>query len=227
MDILKIAERKYNMRKKLCFIVIIFLFSIGFMGCKVNEDNKQKNNSIKYELTEEGIIKPEFAKEIIEKTANELIYAISIKDAEVTSKFVHPIKGVRFTPYTYVSTENDLVFNQEKIKEFLQDQTIYLWGHYDGTGDEISLTTNEYYKRFIYSDDFINAEKIGYNQVLSRGNMIENQYEVYENAIVVEYYFSGFNPEYEGLDWKSLRLVFQEYENNWKLVGVIHNQWTI
>ncbi|MGB4440375.1 MAG: hypothetical protein WBJ13_14380, partial [Sedimentibacter sp.] len=64
-------------------------------------------------------------------------------------------------------------------------------------------------------------------EVLSSGNMAENQYEVYENAIVVEYYFPGFNPDFGGADWKSLRLVFEEYEGAWKLVGIIHNQWTI
>ena len=57
--------------------------------------------------------------------------------------------------------------------------------------------------------------------------MLENQFEIYDNPIVVEYYFPGFNPEYEGMDWKSLRLVFEKYEDSWKLVGIIHNQWTI
>jgi hypothetical protein len=57
--------------------------------------------------------------------------------------------------------------------------------------------------------------------------MVENQFEVYEKAIIVEYYFSGIEPQYEGLDWQSLRLVFQENEGSWCLVGIIHNQWTI
>jgi hypothetical protein len=35
------------------------------------------------------------------------------------------------------------------------------------------------------------------------------------------------NPKNEGLGWQSLRLVFEEFEGNWKLVGIIHNQWTI
>lgn len=89
------------------------------------------------------------------------------------------------------------------------------------------MTPKEYYTKFIYSEDFVEAEQLGYNEILSFGNMLENQFEVYENAIVVEYYFSGFNPEYEGMDWKSLRLVFEEYEGTWLLVGIIHNQWTI
>ena len=68
-------------------------------------------------------------------------------------------------------------------------------------------------------------EQIGYNQVLSTGNMLENQFEVYDNPIIVEY-FPGLS-RLTGMDWQSLRLVFEEYENEWRLTGIIHNQWTI
>lgn len=167
------------------------------------------------------------AESIIKETASEVITALKEKNAEQLAAFVHPEKGVRFTPYTYVSLDNDLVFDQKRIENFFVDETKYLWGQYDGTGRDIHLTPQEYYAEFIYTHDFINAEQIGYNEVLSSGNMLENQFEVYENPIVVEYYFSGFNPDYAGLDWRSLRLVFEPYLASWKLVGIIYNQWTI
>lgn len=181
-------------------------------------DKSQLSVTLDFELTAEKIIK-EFA--------GKLITAIKDKDAETVSGFVHPEKGVRFTAYTSVSEESDTVFTAEKMKMFFDDRTTYLWGYYDGIGSEIRLTPTEYYDQFIYSEDFVNAEETGYNEVLSSGNAVENQFEVYDNPIVVEYYFPGFNPEYGSMDWKSLRLVFEQYESNWKLVGVIHNQWTI
>lgn len=229
--------------------MIFIMLVINITACKTETDNKgtpqnennnniagkengekgsdKSNSEIEYGLTEEGIIEPESAKMIIEETSDELINAISIRDFETVSEFVHPIKGVRFTPYTNVSLDNDIVFNQAEIENFFDDQDVYIWGIYDGIGDDISLTPSQYYDKFIYTNDFKNAEEIGYNEVLSMGNMIENQFEVYDNAIVVEYYFSGFNPDYAGMDWRSLRLVFQQYQNDWKLVGIIHNQWTI
>lgn len=227
------------MMKKIFILLMIVLFAAGSSGCinikinepdkEINEDKEEKteNNEAEYELNEEGIIKTEYAKELIEETAVELISAISKKDFEKVSAFVHPEKGVRLTPYTNVSVDNDVVLNQEEVKNFFNDKTTYLWGHYDGRGDEISLTPGEYYDEFIYSEDFKNAEVIGYNEVLSSGNMAENQFEVYENAIIVEYYFPGFNPDFGGADWKSLRLVFEEHDGVWKLTGIIHNQWTI
>lgn len=182
-------------------------------------DNNQAN--------EQGIISPELARELIEENTEELIQAIKNRDGEKIAEFVHPVKGVRFTPYTYVSLERDLVFSREAMKNFFADTDLYLWGYYDGIGSEIQLTPAEYYEEFIYSADFINAPEVGYNEVLSSGNMLENQFDVYDNPIIVEYYFPGFNPEYDGMDWRSLRLVFEEYEGNWKLTGIIHNQWTI
>jgi hypothetical protein len=234
------------MWRKYLLIIITVLLVLSIAACQsnvsnngnedngnspaVNEpknDNGTKNSEIELEYTAEGIIKPEIAERIIKTRSDELIQALKAKDADLIAEYVHPDKGVRFTPYTHVSTDSDQVFDQESMKGFFSDQQVYLWGNYDGSGYEIRLTPSQYYEKFIYTADFMNAEEVGYNEVLSVGNMLENQFEVYENPIIVEYYFSGFNPEYEGMDWQSLRLVFEEYEDEWKLVGIIHNQWTI
>ena len=199
----------------------------------VNESSEDVNeaseddNAITYEYTDEGIIKPEIAEAVIKETSDKVIKAIEEKDMTALSKFIHPDKGVRFTPYTNVSNENDLVFTKEQMLNFFEDNEKYVWGYYDGRGNEILLSPSEYYEEFIYSENFIDAEKVGYNMALGGGNIIENQFIFYENPIVVEYYFSGFKPEYDGLDWQSLRLVFQEKEGTWYLVGIIHNQYTI
>lgn len=176
---------------------------------------------------QKNIIPGPEAKAIIADLATEVMQALSTKDTAKLASYVHPAKGVRFTPYTHVDPERDRIFTRDQVRNFFQDHQRYLWGYYDGSGEEIILTPGEYYEKFIYTADFIHAEQVGYNQVLSSGNMLENQFEVYQNPIIVEYYFSGFNPAYEGIDWQSLRLVFEEYENEWRLTGIIHNQWTI
>lgn len=222
------------MKSKLTIIGICIFLVLTLTACsqaQTNDENveltNEEKNIVEYEFTEDGIIKPEIAEEVIKDTAEKVIKSLHEKDMKSLANLVHPNKGLRFTPYTYVSLENDLVFTKEEVENFLENEEEYLWGHYDGSGFEIKLTPALYYEKFIYSEDFINAEEIGYNRVLSSGNMLENQFEVYENPIVVEYYFPGFNPDYEGIDWKSLRLVFEEHEKTWFLVGIIHNQWTI
>lgn len=242
------------MRRKFILIGVLVMFILIFVGCNTNtnkpinvsgDTNKNADTNvdmntdtnantdtdsegkIEYEYTEEGLIKPEIAEEVIKETSTKVLTALKGKDFEAFADFVHPDKGVRFTPYTHVDVENDLVFKKEEIKDFFGRQKEYMWGYYDGSGEEIKRTPEKYYEKFIYTADFLHAEQVGYNIVLSSGNMLENQFEVYPGAIIVEYYFSGFNPDYAGMDWQSLRLVFQQHEEAWCLVGIIHNQWTI
>mgnify|MGYP006920172805 CR=1 FL=1 len=171
-------------------------------------------------------IAPDVAERIIKQTAEKIIRAIAGKDFETVSEYTHPELGVRFTPYTCPSEENDLVFSKEMIKEFFDDKNTYVWGYYDGSGFDIELTPEGYYREFIYPVDFANVQEVGYNTVLSNTVMYENQFEFYRNSIIVEYYYPG-TQQNDGMDWKSLRLVFQQYGGSWLLTGIISNQWTI
>jgi hypothetical protein len=164
--------------------------------------------------------------EIIATRADGVIQSLRNRDVEILSTFVHPTRGVRFSPYAFVQ-ESDRVFLPDQIKGLLADPTPYVWGAYDGSGLPIELTFAEYYDRFVYDQDFAHAEQVGYNQIIGTGNTINNCFEFYPGSIVVEYHFSGFDPNYEGMDWKSLRLAFQEESEVWYLVGIIHDEWTI
>jgi hypothetical protein len=73
----------------------------------------------------------------------------------------------------------------------------------------------------------MNAPEKYENQKFDRGNIINNAFDVYNGKQLFEYYFSGFDAQYEGMDRKSLILVFDQENNEWKLIGVIHNQRTI
>lgn len=69
------------------------------------------------------------------------------------------------------------------------------------------------------------AEKEDYDSFIGNGNSINNLKEIYPQPHFTEYYFSGFDQKYNGLDWSSLRLVFKKYQNDYYLVAVIHDQW--
>jgi hypothetical protein len=163
--------------------------------------------------------------EIVAVRADAVIQSLRNKDLEALSTFIHPTKGVRFSPYAFVR-DSDRVFTPAQIKGLLADPTPYVWGAYDGSGLPIELTFAEYYDRFVYDQDFAHAEQVGYNQIIGMGNTINNCFEFYPRSIVVEYHFSGFDPGFEGMDWRSLRLVFQEEGGVWYCVGVIHDEWT-
>ncbi len=197
---------------------------------KDTEKNKDKGSQ-KSDLDDKGDMlqedTEEYIKGIIEERSMEILTAIKNFDMEKLAAAVHPDKGVRFSPYGYVEVDKDLVFTADEVKNLANDSKTYLWGYYDGSGEPITLTFRDYYRRFIYDADFVNADQVGYNKQLGHGNTINNSFEVYKNSIIVEYHFPEIDPKYEGMDWRSLRLVFEKKNDIWYLVGVIHDEWTI
>jgi len=167
------------------------------------------------------------SQQVITDRANDAILAIKNRDMAKLSALVYPDEGIRFSPYSYVDVKNDIVIPVTRLENIFDDVTNYTWGTYAGSGELIELSFTEYFKRFIYDQDFANAEEIGYNKIIGKGNLQNNILEAYPGSIFVEYHFPGFDPKYEGMDWKSLRLVFQEYDSTLYLIAIIHDQWTI
>jgi penicillin-binding protein 1C len=158
--------------------------------------------------------------------AFEVITALKESDLSRLAEFVHPNLGLRFSPYAFIS-DNDLLFQKEAIPSLMRNQTTYTWGTYlNGTGTPIELKFKDYYPTFVYSADFANPDQKAYNQSIGQGNTINNLTEYYLEAEYVEYHFTGFDPQYEGKDWQSLRLVFLKQNGIFYLLGIVHDQWT-
>jgi hypothetical protein len=167
--------------------------------------------------------------EAIAARAGQAIMALKERDLAELSGLVHPDKGVRFSPYTYVraSVNGDVVLTAAQVAGLWNDPMIYRWGVYDGSGEPIDLAFREYFGQFVYDVDFARPDVIGFDETVGQGNTINNIAEVYPEAVVVEYHFEGFDPQYAGMDWRSLRLIFEESRGTWYLVGIAHDEWTI
>jgi hypothetical protein len=79
----------------------------------------------------------------------------------------------------------------------------------------------------VYDLDFLNAPEIIENQEIMRGNIINNAFDVYQNAEIIEFYIPGIDPKYDGMDRRSLTLVLQKTDEKRYLIGIVHNQRTI
>src|SRR5690606_20678810 len=139
--------------------------------------------------------------------------------------YIHPELGLHFSPYAHVNT-NEIVISKSAFSTTMNSSKKILWGQYDGTGDPIELSLRDYFAKFVYDVDFLNAEKVNINTSSSSGNIINNISTAYPGAVYVENYFSGFNPDYQGMDWRALRLVFKKQGNQYFLIGIVHDQWT-
>jgi len=160
--------------------------------------------------------------------ANQTILALQQSDWTTLGTIVHPTKGVRFSPYANVHSgpNGDLVFKGADLKSAAASSSVLHWGAFDGSGKPMDLTFAQYEKQFVYDVDFARAPQIGWDKPIGEGNTINNLTQVYPGDRFIEYHFPGFDPKYQGMDWKSLRLVFENQGGTWYLVGIVHAQWT-
>ncbi|WP_379146958.1 hypothetical protein [Paenibacillus sp. sgz500992] len=162
------------------------------------------------------------------EAAATVMKALKNSDMESLAAWVHPDKGVRFSPYAYVDPKKDLVFTRDKLEGVMKDNTKYEWREFAGSGELIKLTFAEYFKQFVYDADFAGDAEIALNKGLGQGTTVNNINEVYpkETHDFVEYHIDGIDPSVEGMDWRSLRLVFEKMGEDRALVGIVHDQWT-
>ena len=153
--------------------------------------------------------------------------ALKARNGAMLAAIAHPTKGVRFSPYPFVSTARDVVLMSGGLANAYNDPKTRTWGVTDGKGDPITLAFADYNTRYIYSRDFKNATKTSYNKPIGTGNSIDNTASVYPNAVLFEAYDPGPVPADESFRWQSLRLLFESDGTTWWLVGVVHGEWTI
>ncbi|MDQ0063591.1 hypothetical protein [Paenibacillus harenae] len=161
-----------------------------------------------------------------QEAADAVIRALKDKDLTKLAAVIHPEKGLLFSPYAHIDQATALVFQKDELPD-LTDATVRTWGVHDGSGDPIELTFAQYYDKFVYDKPFIDAESVGQDEILGHGNTIVNIDEVFPNSYIVDYHFSGFDKQYEGMDWESLILVLEQHEGFWYVSAVVHSQWTI
>lgn len=213
-----------NETKELQRQINILQNELAFLREDLGKSLLQKNpdHNFKNKITEQIYI------ESLSGLEHQVITALKNQEMSILASLVHPEKGIRFSPYSYVDTRTDLVFTREKIKNFFKDSKQYVWGHYDSNGLPIRMKTKEYFNNYIYDCDYAAADEISYNPTVGRSLTASNIFQVYPRSIVVEYGKGQPSPTAEKGDWKSIKLVFEKNDaGKWYLVGILHDQWIL
>jgi hypothetical protein len=190
----------------------------------LNEDSLRKAKAVRDSI--------DFARKkdsTLLKLTHNILTNLKNKQYAAFANYIHPVEGIRFSPYGHVDTLRHIKFSRASFMAQANkaDLEMIVWGEFDGTGDPIKMTLNNYMRRFVYDVDFAKPEKLEVNEFIGTGNSLNNLLSVYKNCNFTESHFSGFNKDYQGMDWKSLRLVFKERNKRFFLVGVVHDEWTI
>ena len=146
-------------------------------------------------------------------------------DFRSLSRVVHPEYGVVFSPYATINLSTDRRFSDDQIATLDSDSTVYVWGVYNGSGEPIELTPAEYFDKFVPAAYHLDAAIIGVNQIVRSGNALENITDVFPNVQFVDFHIPCEN-ENEEFDWSTLRLGFEEYSGNLRLIAITYSTWT-
>lgn len=216
---------------------IIASFMVVWMIISCNQPTSKKQEETPVNDTTDTIIsKPAIKTDstqlrskdtLLLQLSNEILSAIKRKDFVKFATYFHPTLGVRFSPYAFVDTVSHQRIMPTQLITIGQQKKVLVWGVHDGSGEAIKQNINTYFDVFVYDANFINAPQKAVNKILASGNSLNNLKTVYPNADFTEFYFPGFDPKYSGMDWKTLRLVFQTENNKPWLIAIIHDEWTI
>jgi len=150
-----------------------------------------------------------------------IIRSLKFKNFSLLKEYVHPKKGLRFSPYSYV-VSSDIVFQVRDLQKILDDVRSYDWG-YEKNNKKIHTSFENYFNHYVYNFDFANADQILYNEVLFKGNIVDNTREFYKDSIIVEYNIDSVGQVFSmGRDWAKLRLIFERSGEEWFLSGIIN-----
>ncbi len=161
------------------------------------------------------------------QTAFLAVNALESQDYSTLSKMVHKENGVRFTPFSTVNVENDVVLSWEEVRDLQGNTSLFSWGAHVGSGEVLSLSIPGYFEKIVSPIAYSKAPFIAIDSVIISGNSLENVAESYPEGRFVDFSYRSVDPELAGQDWTSLKLVFQIYQDAWYLVGVVNSQWTI
>ncbi len=176
-----------------------------------NTANMMKNNTIK--------------ESVLRHTNDEILQSLKNKDYKTFASWIHPEKGIRFSMYAFVDLKEDKHFSKADFEKYQPTKTLFTWGAEDGSGDPYKATINDYLGKWVFSRDFT-ASKYTLNTFTGGGNSMNNLKEIYPKADFTENYVKG-TEKYGGMDWKTVRFVFEEYQDQYYLVAVVNDQWTI
>ena len=203
----------------------LLLFTLAATGCQSASESSEAIVSQSTSISSTPI-SADISQQTLRQQALRIQRALANKDFSRITNDIHPTRGVRFSMYAYVRPETDKVFSRGQYAQYLHQSNIrFTWGEKDGTGDVLITPLPTYLDTWVDGKKFNNAN-ISINEFKNNGNSINNLKEIYQASDVVEFYYKGTD-EYDGMDWRVLRLVFDEYQGKRYLVAIINDQWTV
>jgi hypothetical protein len=212
----------------------IILLVVGFLLHSCTKENSrvvqkqdsqiQKPDSVLIER-KDTVQKNLSKEETLKKLNDGILKALKAKDYRSLADNIHPEKGVRFSMYGYINPARDKKFSLSDFRKYVYSNTKFTFGERDGSGDIYVVSIKDYLAKWVFKRDFTTGQYL-LNHFRGEGNSLNNLKEIYPGADFTENYIAG-SEKYSGMDWNSLRLVFEEFNGRYYLIAVVNDEWTI
>lgn len=200
-------------RKPVLFIVIFALlvgFAGGFALRHILPINSRPSSAAQDNLS-------------LIDTALETAAVIQAGDYDALADLVHPEKGVTLSPCATVDKSSNHTFLPKELTQAAGSDATLVWGTTSDAASPINLSLKSYVSAYVWDQNYLSDPKISVNSVQASGNALENAAEAYPEGEFVEFYHPGSASQ---SSWTALKLVYEWYEGNWYLVGIIHSSWS-
>lgn len=214
---------KKLLRTILAVVIALVLIAGIFLVIRLLQNPKPGEFRVKRSDTVIEAVNADADDDEIVEYAREILFAMANKDYVALASVAHADYGVIFSPYATVDLATGC-FTASQIAGFDSDNTKYIWGVYDGSGEPIEMTPAEYFEGFVFDTDFTKCENFGVDEILRAGNSLENITEVFPDCRFVDCYMPNAESDES---WASLRLVFEEQNGKLMLSAVVHSENTI
>ncbi len=198
-------------------IAIGFLLLCLLSACVSEESEPQNHGKVKAES-------PQSVQSSVMNKAYQIVNLIKEEKMEKLADYIHPKKGVLFSPYGTIDKKRAQVFMPPLIKDLFDNSKQMEWGINPETGDPIRQNFEDYFDHYVHDAEYDETDFVTYDGVHEEANRVQNVDETFTESHYVEFFVPG-SEDFEGMDWKSLILVFNEYGGKPYLVGIIHDQW--
>lgn len=212
--------------KKYIFSILCLLLGlvIGAGSCIIYNLASNQHSAEPSMLTVSLPLTSASNQELIDQAYNALS-CIKTGDYAALSQLVHPEYGIYFSPYSNINLTSNQWFSPDMLAQIDRSDETFVWGVYDGSGEPIFMTVNEYFARFVYDRSFSSAPIITVDRIAKSGNTLENTVEIFPGCRFVDFYIPASDEQ--SIDWSLLRLVYEEYGNELYLVAIVHSEYTV
>lgn len=153
--------------------------------------------------------------------AQTIVARLAAKDLAAVAPHVHPTKGLALLPFA-APMDRPRTIPAAELAAARADTKTHAWGTHLASGERINLTFAAYYDDFVYDAPFVDVAPSPPKAAKDVNRVLAG---LFGEATSIEFRVPG-TEEFGGMNWQSLRLLFEKVEGAPKLVALVHDQHT-